>query len=445
MFNFSTGTGVKAAPVTDWPELFGTCARVHDVRDMSQLKAALSKLADADGLRFGPGVWDLSGYTLRLPQAGLVVGPSVAGKPGDRQTKLINGRAILSGHGSVLGGVQFSAPKAPANMIQLNAPATQLLDADLIDITTASDKSRVVLISQHANDAYVRGNVLRRVGGYVVVMDSPKGNGVARRVGISYNEFDNCHSMYFQAGQWGNAEDVSDSWFTYNKVTACYSAELKVSMFKCYRNRFEDVVKGFNLRIGKRSTVRQNLFIGGERASRIFGTDHYVEGNIIQRPQFYALILCEGSLAEQFRVHPNAHHVRAEDVSIENNYIEHGVRGGILIGDRQTGMLGTGSRTARKPTSSSWPHYEPYSPSDIEVTKNTFVGHEGRSIALRTPDTAPATADKYPMRPSLNKYYGIEIRGNKYLISGVAIAGDSGGDGFEPWQDEAGIEPWVWG
>lgn len=441
MFDFSIDTGVNAIKPIDWEKLFLERSKVHDVTSTQQLDQALRVVKPTEGIRVAPGTYTGADSRRTISQPDVIVGPLKAGKHGERTATFSGGQFGIAGARSIVGGIRFtSSGVAPANMIIISAPGVRLEDFDLVDINTKTEKSRVLLVDRRAHDVRIRQGLITDSTGYTVVLDSPRGEGIAQRVSVSYCTFARCSAYYFQAGQWGNEIDQSFGEFAYNQVRDSEAAELKVSDFFTHHNSFYRVNQGFNFRIGNRNVLERNRFDGGRRACRVFGGDHKIIGNVVIAPELWSLIIAEGSLQEQFREHPNAHHVAASRVMVEDNLLQHGTRGGILIGDRQTGMRGVGKRGASGPDSRDWPHYEPYSPSDITVRKNTIFGQQGLSVALRRPDTRPATADQYINHPTLNRYTGIQIHENNFLLSPGASSGLLGGDQYGLWREHA--ESW---
>lgn len=442
MFDFAIDTGVNSAKPIDWEKLFSQRSKVHDVSTAAALDAALKIVQPTEGIRLAPGTYTGGASRRNISQPDVVVGPARAGEPGERLTTLNGGQYAISGARALLGGVRItSSGVAPLNMIIMSGVGSRLEDFDLIDINTKTEKSRVVVIDRRAHDSVVRRALVAGITGFAVVLDSPQSEGVAQRVSITHSTFARCSSYYFQAGQWGNEVDQSFSEFAYNQVRDSDSAEIKVSDFFCHHNSFYRVGNGFNFRIGARNTLERNRFEGGRRACRIFGADHRILNNIVITPELFSIIIAEGSLLEQFREHSNAHHVVAQRILVAGNTLQHGARGGILIGDVQTGMLGVGKRGASSPGSADWPHYEPYSPSEVTARNNTFIGTQGLGIAIRRPTTRPASGDQYPAHETLNKYIGIKLHENTFLLSGAAQSGVFGDSAqYTSWSEAA--ETW---
>lgn len=408
MFDPKKDAGAKPNSV-NWSEIFSGCPKIHNVANSSQLRNALAKLNPYEGIRLASGAYELGGETLRSAIPNIVIGPATAGGPTARQVKVIGGQFIITGESAVIGGMQFSAPKARGSMLQLNAPRVTLVDFDLDNIIPPGAKSRVIAVGTAAKGALIANGHIIRTSGFVVVLDSPKRSSAAQNVTVRNNTFVACPGYYFQAGQWGNLNDNAHCDFIHNKIIDCAIGQSKVSHLTCKENYFSNVYNGFALRYGEYNVLDGNVFEGGRWATRIFGKHHTIKGNSIAGTTKYSIALMEGSLQDQFGALPNAHHVSAEDISIINNTVVHGEKTGIYIGVKQTGRLGTGKKYAPNPSSPDWPHYEPYSPSIINISANTFYGEKPKSVVLRKPDTEPNTRDRYPKNPRLNAYVDVFV------------------------------------
>lgn len=439
-FYFGRDTGAKAAPKMDWAKAFAGCKRVIDVKNQQELERALASLEPRDGIRLADGLYESTAQR-SIRQPNVVFGPKNPGVQHARGVTINKGQVSIESPDCLFGGVRVtSTTTAMPDFFRVAAERTQLRDLDIADIKTKSPKTRVLVIENTAHDSSVMGALFSHSTGYTAVLDIPKSGGFAKNFSLTYSDFEHCTEHYFQAGQWGVPAD-SNGLFAFNSIRDCQSAELKVSKFQCLYNDFYNVERGFNLRIGDGNTIAHNRFVGGRRCTRVFGGKHRIAANIMSEALLYSIILCEGSLPEQFRKLPNAHHVVAHNIEISDNVVYTGKRGGILVGDQQTGMLGTGNRAARSPNDRQWPHYEPYSPQGVNVVRNVFFANGGRVLALRRPDTRPHRRDRYPEHPSLGKYKDVSANENTIFLSRDAVMGHVETEEFLAWEGRNIVTP----
>ena len=430
-FDFARDTGFKSADKIDWPKEFAECARVVDVKNSEELKKALNDAQDRDGIRLADGVYTAT--TRRVVRANnVVVGPKSPAAHRERGVTIDKGQTGIYGKECLFGGVRVtSTVTAMPEMFVVAGEKTRVADIDIVAARPKTDKGRVFLFANTAHDSSVSGALFESITGFACVLDVPRDKDVAKRVAIHHNDFYKCSSKFFQAGQWTSAQSFGQ--FALNSVRECSESELKVSNFGCLYNDFYRNEKPWNFRIGDENVLAFNRIVGGRAAVRVFGSRHGILRNIISDMEHYGVMLCEGSLQDQFRDLGNAHHVVASDVIIEGNLIYPGGRGAILVGDRQTGMLGVGKRGADSPDNADWPHYEPYSPQDIRVLRN-IVYAGGRTFALRKPDTRANSRDGYPDHPWLNKYAGIELRDNIVFVDSKSDLGGAATKDFLAWR-----------
>lgn len=437
-FDFARDTGFKSAEKIDWPKEFAKCARVIDVRTSTQLSNALATAQDRDGIRLEDGLY-VSTARRAIRANNVVVGPKNSAAHRERGVTIDKGQIGIYGDECLFGGVRVtSTVTAMPEMFVVAGKKTRVADVDIVGVRPKTDKGRVFLIKNSAHESSVSGSLFENITGFACVLDVPRDKDVAKLVVIRNNDFVKCSSKFFQAAQWTPADSFGQ--FAFNSVRECSESELKVSRFSCRFNDFYRNEKPWNFRIGDENVLAYNRIVGGRTAVRVFGARHSIVGNIISEMQHYGVILCEGSLQEQFREHKNAHHVVASDVLIEGNMIYPGGRGAILVGDRQTGMRGVGRRGADSPDDADWPHYEPYSPQDIRVLRN-IVHAGGRTFALRRPDTRANTGDNYPDHAWLNKYSGLELKGNIVFADPSSDLGNRETKEFIAWRGENFILP----
>lgn len=430
-FDFSRDTGFKSAEKIDWPKEFSRCARVIDVKTAAQLNNALATAQDRDGIRLDDGVYT-STVRRALRAKNVVVGPKNSATHRDRGITIDKGQIGIYGDECLFGGVRVtSTVTAMPEMFVVAGKKTRVADVDIVGVRPKTDKGRVFLFANTAHESTVSGSLFESITGFACVLDVPRDKDVAKHVAIHNNDFVKCTSKFFQAAQWTPADSFGQ--FAFNSVRECSESELKVSRFTCLFNDFYRNEKPWNFRIGDENTLAYNRIVGGRAAVRVFGARHSIIGNIISEMENYAVILCEGSLQDQFRALDNAHHVVASDILIDGNVIYAGGRGAILVGDRQTGMRGVGRRGADSPDDADWPHYEPYSPQGVRVLRN-IVYAGGRTFALRRPDTRANSRDGYPDHAWLNKYSGIELKGNIVFADPKADLGDQETKDYLAWR-----------
>lgn len=300
-----------------------------------------------------------------------------------------------------------------ANTIRVTSEVSLVFHNVFKNITMAKEVHKFLSVETGANGSKVIYNKALNTYSYLFTLDENDDAEVALDVEFNFNDFENCKGYYFQAGQLGKAgQHGQTSWgeFIGNVVKNSESAELKVSNFYCSHNVFVEVENGFNLRIGSFNTISNNIFVGGKRASRIFGRGHLIENNLVINPEKAVFIYCRGSLEDQFRVLENAHHVLASRVKTIGNTIIAPKQHCFYVGDAQTGMKGTGNRTVKDRKAANYPHYEPYNPSGLEFQGNHLHTVDTPLITFKDNETLPNLNDGYPsILPQYSEYKDMRV------------------------------------
>lgn len=382
-----------------------------------------------------PGVYSDTRIDVRAP--GVTIAPLTYAPRGARQV-IFNGiQLVVSGRESRVGGIDFIGDAGviqPSNLIQFSSERGLFADCDIDGVRSRTKTTRVLIVGQQANYARVVDVRFAELNGFACVVDEDKYTGKsAKHVVIERSEFRGCTSYYFQAGQYGwDPHEQSKLMFSANLVYNCYSGEIKIGGVTARDNWIDATPDGLNLRAGNCSTLQDNLFTGVDHASRVFGCGHKLFGNVVRDVSDAPFIIHEGSLPEQYRTaeFPNAHHVAATHISVRKNTLDGGERGVIRIGEKQPGKLWTPNPEPGQE------HYEPYSPMNVTVVQNTLYVRYRHGVALRKPNTIPTKSDKYPKTVRLNKYHGIKINRNAFVLAKGTKTGELGGAGLTTWTGE---------
>lgn len=308
-------------------------------------------------------------------------------------------RFIFSGAKLILENIALRSGKPVTNFFQILGEEARLIGVDVGGIPRITEKSRAVVVGRRAHRARIEECRFHDVDCLTLVIDEDRVTGeTAKDVHITQSKFDRCSHYFFQAGQWGTNHTISSRLiFKENQITESGGGQLKISGCEVLDNYFVRCERGINLRLGDNNKLIGNIYQDTRRPLRIFGGRHRIEQNIFTRSNQYAIAIAEGSLQEQYAVHPNAQHVVAHDITITRNYFVAPAHAPIYVGHPQTGKQGLD-------------HPEPYSPYNIWSGQNILRGSPGRAPNMyysRPPTTLPHPGDKYPESPYSQTYVGV--------------------------------------
>lgn len=419
-------TGYAATPVSShWARIMSLVTTSWYVDNTAELNTAAAAAIGGTVIYCRTGVYNgtITLDTNATSDAPIVVRAESLGTWGARNITW-SAKVNAGGNHLKVGGIKYTWNPGSSNAFLPGGVHYEMLDCDVQDCDLPGTTSRLIRFEDAADDSWVHHCSFTNNDGYVLVVDPSSTTQFAARVIIEYNTFQG--NNYIQIGQ--VTEDrsvVSSTTIRYNRFLDDSGS---IGEFKTSRNRFYSNYiyncDQFTNRIGEHNIYDNNYFKQCKKPLRVFDSNTTIVNNVFDGTTSEgSIILLEGSTLAQTNsgIPNNANHSRVESCLIAHNMFHGCASRSIYLGRSQTGQDG---------------NPEPYSPKDVWIYNNIFRLTQGRAIHMRTPTTAPITADSYDLTvDSYHKYVNVEIKNNNFYLTGTAVSGKVAGTGTVAWDD----------